>query len=221
MTKMDTAKKENQNKESYSPTERPEIVNFAEKSADNSKYQTYKNIDYRMDLVELPESLKIAGVSSINHPNFENIGLFHDDFKAIMMDKHTPYTEIGISGSMVSPEGGYMFGCQVDSLDNLPDGLVGFDTGLKKFASITFRSNTAFELVGGADGPGDGMQTASNYIREVWMPENMDKVYFTIMEHLLFEIKEEDRTYWTGMIEVYKVELDDEPEMCFYIPLKS
>lgn len=220
MAKVSTAKKENQNKESYSPKERPEIISFAEKSADDKKYETYKNIEYRMDMVELAESFKLAGVSSENNPNFQNIGKFHDEFKSIMMDRHAPYTEVGISGSMTNPKGEYIFGCQVDSLDNLPDGLVGFDTGLKKFASITFRSNTAYELVGGADGPGDGMQAASEYIKEVWMPDNMDKAYHAYLEHLMFEIKEEDKHYWVGMIEVYKVELDDEPEMCFYIPLK-
>jgi len=34
----------------------------------------------------------------------------------------------------------YIFGYQADSLENLPEGFVGFDTGLNKFTSITFRA---------------------------------------------------------------------------------
>jgi hypothetical protein len=217
---MSTAKKLNPNPESYIPNERPEIVSLAEKVASAKKYQEYKDIEYRMDIILLPESLKLAGVTSENNPNFQNIEKYHNEFKAIMRDRHTPYTEIGISGNMTNQNGDYIFGCQVDSVDNLPNGLISFDTGLKKFASITFRAKTAYDLVGGADGPGDGMKTAGEYIKEVWLPENMDAVYNVNLEHMFFDIKTEDKDYCLFMIEVYKVELTDEPEMCFYIPLK-
>lgn len=218
---MSTVKKANQNPESYSPNEKPEIVSSAIKLTGNKQYQVYKNIEYRMDTVELPDTLKFAGVTSENNPNFQNIAKYHDEFKAIMMDRHAPYTEIGVSGNMTGPNGDYIFGCQVDSLDDLPDGLTGFDTGLNKFASITFRAKTAYDLVGGDDGPGDGMGTATEYIKEVWLPRNMDKVYKANLDYMYFEIKKEDKDYCIFLIEVYKVELVDEPEMCFYIPLKS
>jgi hypothetical protein len=127
----------------------------------------------------------------------------------------------GISGNMTGPNGDYIFGCQVDSLDDLPKGLFGFDTGIKKFASITFRAHTAYELVGGNEGPGDGMKIASEYIKEVWLPINKERVYPVNLDYMYFDIKTEEKNYCLFMIEVYKVELEDEPEMCFYMPLKA
>ena len=220
MVYMSTVKKTSETKESYSPNEKPEIVSLAEKLTGSKQYQVYKDIEFHMDMVELPDTLKIAGITSENNPNFQNIDKYHNEFKAIMLDRHAPYTEIGISGNMTNPKGDYIFGCQVDSLDNLPNGMFGFDTGLNKFACITFRANTAYDLVGGADGPGDGMKTAGEYIKEVWLPQNMERVYDVNLDYMYFDIKTDEKTYCLFMIEVYKVELSDEPEMCFYIPLK-
>ncbi len=218
---MSTVMKEDFNHESYSPGEKPEIVSFVEKIAENKPYQVYKDIELYMDMVELPESLKMAGITSENHPNFANIEKYHDDFKSLMLDRYSPYTEIGASGNLFSSNGIYFFGCQVESLEELPDGLSGFDFGIKKFATITFRASSAYDLVGGADGPGDGMKTAGEYIKEVWLPHNMEKVYPVNLDHMYFEIKEADKDYCLFLLEVYKVELSDEPEMCYYIPLKD
>lgn len=218
---MSTVKKTKQTPDNYAPNEKPEIISLAEKLSSTNQYQVYKTIEYRMDNVEMPDTLKMAGVTSENNPNFQNIDKYHKEFKPLMLDKHAPYTEIGISGNMTNPNGDYIFGCQVNSLEDLPKGLFGFDTGIKKFASITFRAHTAYELVGGNEGPGDGMQTASEYIKEVWLPLNKELVYPVNLDYMYFDIKTEDKDYCLFMIEVYKVELEDEPEMCFYIPLKA
>lgn len=88
--------------------------------------------------------------------------------------------------------------------------------------------------MGGADGPGNGMNTASNYLKNEWIPKNTDKIYNYKPDHY-FDIKKDEKdfrltnisseglensyslSYW---IEVYKVNILEEPEMCFYIPLK-
>ena len=185
-------------------------------------YQAYNGIQYRMDVVELPQTLKFAGVKNSDFPNFANIGKYHDNFKAQMKERNTPYIEIGVCGNMLN-KGDYIFGCVVDSLDNLPDGLVGFDTGLTKFAVITFRSPNAGELVGAADGPGNGMRDASEYIKTVWMPENKDStIGYQPGDLMTFDIEANGKTYRLfGMIEIYKNEIAKIPEMCFYIPLKT
>lgn len=216
---MNTARKMNNNPESYNPSERPEIISAAEKKS-GKKYETYKNIEYRMDRIELSESLKFAGLPLSIYPNFANIGKFHKEYKSKMLDSYAPYTEVGYSGTYGGAKWDYIFGCQVRSLDDLPNGLICFDTGVMRFASITFRANSTYELVGDDKGPGDAMVTAGEYIKEVWLPEHMDEVNIADLKNMCFEIKNGDKSYYTNMIEIYKVELKDDPEMSFYIPLK-
>jgi len=170
--------------------------------------------------VEYPESLKFAGVPLSLYPDFANIDRFHTGYKAQMLDRYAPYTEIGFSGG--TPERyDYFFGCQVRSLDNLPEGLVGIDTGMTRFACITFRANSAEELVGGEEGPGNGMKTAHTYIKEVWLPEHRDEVAPIVdWDSTCFEIQNNEHFQFMNMIEIYKVELDVAAEMCYYLPLK-
>ena len=204
-------------------------------SMDTNKQMTvYKDILIKMEIIELPETLKFAGLTSEGLPNFQNIGVYHEKYKPLMIDKHTPYTEIGI-GFGNTKGGVYIFGCQVDSIDDLPDGLVGIDTGLNKFACLTFRVQPGGDLVGGADGGGDGMNMAGEYLNNEWIPKNKDMLYNYNSEQNLFVVKKEEKDYQIknfgmeelessygikGLLEVYKVDIQVDPEMCFYIPLK-
>ncbi|WP_058301521.1 hypothetical protein [Gorillibacterium timonense] len=216
---MNAAQKANNNPEGYGPGEKPELIQVFEQKA-ATPYQTYKTIEYRMDDVEYPDSFKMAGVPYSLYPDFANIGRFHDEYKALMMDRYAPYTEVGISRSF-GESYDYLFGCQVESLDELPEGLIGIDTGLKRFASITFRAPSQEELVGGSDGPGDAMVIATEFLKEVWLPEHLDEVAPIVdWDSSCFEIKIGEETYHMNLIEVYKVELDVDAEMCYYIPLK-
>lgn len=199
-----------------------------------SQFEVYKDILIKMEIIELSESLKVAGLTSEGLPGFQNIEVYHENFKPLMADRHTPYTEIGIS-SNIPRSGFYTFGCQVDSIDGLPDGLIGLDTGLKRFASLTFRVQPGGNLVGG-DKPGDGMNMASEYLKNVWIPKNKDMIYNYQFGSHCFEIKKDEidyritnfpmaglensysLSYW---IEVYKVNIQDDPEMCFYVPLRE
>ncbi|WNS41957.1 hypothetical protein [Paenibacillus sp. MMS20-IR301] len=217
---MNPAPKTNGTPEGYRPAVKPDIISSVEKKAEN-RFQSYKNIEYRMDIIEYPESLKLAGVPISSYPNFANIDHYHAHYKAQMMDRCAPYTEVGFSGGNAEHYD-YFFGCQVKSLDDLPEGLAGIDTGLTKFASITFRASSAEELVGGNEGAGNGMKSAQAYIKEIWLPGHRDEVApIADWDSTCFEIKISDRIHYMNMIEVYKVELNVDAEMCYYLPLRQ
>jgi hypothetical protein len=65
---------------------------------------------------------------------FQNIGVYHEKFAKLMKQEYQPYVELGISADKH-----YTYGCQVESLDHLPDGLLGFDTTISRFTCFTFR----------------------------------------------------------------------------------
>jgi len=202
----------------------------------DTKMEIYKNILVKMEIIELTETLKFAGLTNENLENFKNIGIYHQKYKSIMAGRHTPYTEIGLS-SNICPKSSYAFGCQVDSIDALPEGLVGLDTGLTKFACLTFRVQPGADLLGDDDGGGDGMITASEYLDKVWIPKNMGLLHDPNMAHGQCEVFKKDIPYQktnlpeadltasyrlTSWIEVYKnINMDEEPEMCFYLPLAN
>ena len=206
----------------------------------STQMETYKDILIKMEIIESDNTFKFAGVSSVNLPDFQNIGVYHEKFKTLMEEKHTPYVEVGMASNIISKDGGwYIFGCQVNDIDDIPEGLVGVDTGLKKFACFTFRvqpgENATEELLGGSEGPGKGMEMASEYIKEKWLPKNMDLLYNYNTEHGIFWVNKNDKDYrmvntsmddikdgfsiW-GWFEVYNTDVQNDPEMCFYLPLK-
>jgi AraC-like DNA-binding protein len=209
------------------------------KMGTSTQFEVYKDILIKMEIIELLETLKFAGLTNPGPMHFECIGVYHEKYKALMAGRHTPYTEIGIASDIFRNEGWYAFGCQVDSTDSLPEDLVAVDTGLTKFAVCTFRVQPGGDLVGGEDGPGFGMEMASDYLKNIWMPKNKDSVYgygFKEGGHTHhFEVKKGEKPYKIinissegqessfkilGWPEVYHVNINEEPEMCYYIPLK-
>jgi len=202
-----------------------------------SQFETYKEILIKMETIEQADTVKIAGVTSDGLPEFQNIGVFHEKYAPLLKGKHTPHTEFGISSNIPS-EGFYTYGCQIDTLNDIPEGMVGIDTGLKKFACLTFRVQSGGDLVGGNDGPGNGMQLASEYLQAVWLRKNKDKVYGIQNDNnyplgFYIEVKKKEANYelkntrqglensyhLSWWIEAYRVCIS-ENEMCFYIPLK-
>ena len=203
-----------------------------------SQFETYKEILIKLEIVEQADTVKIAGVTSDGLPEFQNIGVFHEKYAPLLKGKYNPHTEFGISSNIPS-EGFYTYGCQVDTLNDIPEGMVGIDTGLKKFACLTFRVQSGGDLVGGNDGPGNGMQLASEYLQNVWLPKNKDNVYGIQNDSnyplgFYIEVKKNETNYelknvrqglessyrLSYWIEAYKVCIEETPEMCFYIPLK-
>lgn len=193
----------------------------------NTRFEAYKDILVKMEIIELPETLKVAGMTSENHPNFQNIDVYHEKYKHLVAGRHSPYIEIGLASDIV-PQGWYVFGCQVDATDDIPTDLVGIDTGLTKFACLTFRMQPGIsseELVGGEEGGGPGMELASEYLAKVWISKNSDKLigYSTNEHGYSFTINKADAKYAVanimldgsktaytifGGIEVYKTDIE-------------
>jgi len=186
----------------------------------NAKFETFKDILVRMETIELPRTLKMIVLSNENYPDFGCIDAYNEKFKHLIKDRHSPYTEIGLS-SNYAPNSWYAFGCQADTLDDVPEGMAGIDIGVSKFACLTFRmlpDSTSHDLVGGADGPGDGMKIAGEYLTTQWIPKNVDNLlgYYECEHSYGFNIG--SKTIYCP-IEVYKVDIENELEMCFYLPL--
>ena len=205
----------------------------------SAQFEVYKDILVKMDIIELPTTLKFVGLTGEKYPAFKNIDMYHEKYKALIAHKHDPHIEIGLSSSIDS-RAWYIFGCMVDSFDDLHEDLVAVDLGLRKFACLTFRmqpGSTSADLVGGEDGGGPGMNIANEYLEEVWIPKNTDKLlgYYASERGYGFNISKTNANYSVanippdgldkeytifGTIEVYKTDIETEPEMCYYIPVK-
>jgi len=186
-----------------------------------NKMKVYKDILVKVERVSYTESFKAVGLPY--QDGFANIGDYHDNYKDKVPNKCEPYMEIGM-GFSYDGGGDYIFGCRVSSLDGVIPGMKAVDTGFKDFAVVTFRSENMMKLVGGEDGPGEGMQTANEYINSVWLPEHMDEVELYKpgeIEHNVFKMSNGSVVGGCHPIEVYINSGDSNPEMCYYIPLKS
>jgi len=200
--------------ESYSAQAKPAIMKLAAAHARTPvKYRRYKSIQYHMSTVELPDGLKIACI---------NQGLafaaFHDEHKPKLLDRHAPYTEFAFASDYFGGMG-YLIGGQVDSLDTLPERLLAMDTGLRRFAVITFRSRSMKALVGGPEGPGKGMKDAGSYIEKHWMPKHKGEVIH-MPKPGICEVNHNGHVYQLGTIEMYNRDVELDPEMSIYIPLQ-
>ena len=207
------------------------------------KMEVYKGIFVKMETIEMPETLKFAGLSNVKHPKprFKNIDVYHEKYKPLIEDKYSvPYTEIGVVTNITteSNRGDYIFGCLVDSIEGLHEDLVGVDTGLKKFACLTFRTPPSIDLLGNENEGGDGMKLASEYLYKKWIPKNIDLIYGYMPQYKGFKIEKKDFDYrianistdnidrlanhygFACFMEIYKTDIDmDNQEMCYYIPL--
>ena len=180
----------------------------------NRQMAVYKDILVKVETIELSETIKTACLKGRGFA----FGEFGENYKPLLLDRHTPYSSVGFFTDYFGKET-YVVGCIVDTLDNLPEGLEPMDTGIRRFASITFRAVSAEKLVGGPDGPGEGMQTAGEYVEKVWMPKHKDEVIGSSKQGC-YEMTSGDRVYQLGTFEVYKTDIQLDPEMCYYIPLK-
>jgi len=213
------AKKPGQVPESYQP-QKPEMMRALEAAQGQTaiEYQRYKSIDFYLERVSFPETLKIAGVPW--QEGFGNIGDYHQNYKDKMPGKYEPYADAEIS-FFAKKYGNYIFGCRVTSIDNLPSGVIGIDTGYRDFEVLTFRAADFFALVGGADGPGEAMKDAGEYTKEVWLPAHQDEVEFYNADKMWFKMKMGREDFGCGGIGIYRNTSEENPEMCHFIPLKA
>ena len=190
----------------------------AKNSNKEIKYQRYKDIEFFIERVSFPDTLKIAGVPW--QEGFGNINDYHNNYKNKMPNKYEPYTDAEIS-FFNKDYGQYIFGCRVNSIENLPEGVIGIDTGYKEFDILTFRAVDWHTLVGGADGPGDAMKTASEYTREVWYPKHKNEIELYDNDKMCYMLKINDIDYGCGGIGIYMNSSQENPEMCNFLPLKA
>ena len=185
---------------------------------ENKQFEVYKNVLVKIEYESYPETFKIAGLPYQDEN--ENIRVYHDNYKGKVPNQYDPYTEIGL-GIFGPDYGNYLFGCRVNSLDNIPEEFVGVDTGIKNFAVVTFRAETEEKLLGGATEAGEAMGTAKEYIKNVWLPAHINEIGLYNTEQMWHKL-ELDGIDYGCFIEVYKMSvMAKEPEMCYYIPLKD
>jgi len=183
----------------------------------NTQMTVYKDILVKVERVNYPETLKIAGLSW--QSGFANIGDYHRDYLGMLNNKFEPYTDAEISFHTEN-DGQWIFGGRVTSVDNLPHGMIGIDTGYKSFDVLTFRAVDLGTLLGDGENAGDAMKTAGEYVKNVWYPAHKDEVDSIEGDDKYGMII--DGEAWTcGNIGIYKDTSNENPEMCFYLPLKS
>ena len=184
------------------------------------QFTTYKNITVKVEYMTIEESFKFIGLGNKGLNPFENIGIFKDKYKNIVANNMHDYMEFGMWTNL--PDGNdfdYFYGVQVNDLNIIPDGLTGFDTQTYRFAVMSVGANSVFELVGDEKGPGDAMETAGEYTKNIWMPEH--KGLAILDENGDFgKVIVDGKIYHTGCFEAYPKKFEDAIEMQFYIPLK-
>jgi AraC-like DNA-binding protein/predicted transcriptional regulator YdeE len=183
----------------------------------NNQMALYKDILIKVETIELPETLKVACLISQGFAFKKFEKTYKQQLIENNIEKNAPYYSTGFFTDYFGHDD-YAVGCIVNTLENLPEGLKPMETGVKQFAVVTFRAVSEEKLVGGKDGPGDGMQTACEYIEKVLLPANKNKTFD--FHDGSYIITNGGNTYKLGTFEVYKHDLALEPEMCIYVPLK-
>ena len=210
-------KKPGQQPESYDPRT-PEIVSMMEGAQDSHAFECFENIQYRYDYLELSDSLKFAGlpVGENQKKKGYTIEAFHQKYQHLIQHISEPYSEIHLWNNMTRKKGEWVYGCLVNSLDDLPKGIVGADTGWTRFVAMTIRCETLAELL-------DQAVTWGHYNTGTHMPEEYK-------DQVRSPAPGEWRGYstigvpagCTSNVEIYPTSLHSgRPEMYFYIPLKE
>ena len=196
--------------------------NAAERNSEFPGFDSYKNILYRLVYLKLEESFKFIGLSGEGLGPFQNIGLFVEKYKPSLPSTTDKDVGVGMYTNLIGDKFNYYFGQQVTSLETVPEGLTGIDTYTRNFCVMVFLANSMCELVGDDKGPGDAMQTAGEYIKNVWLPGHRD-IAVTDERGECGKVIRDGKIYHTGNFEVYSSEYaaGSAPAMCFYIPLKD
>ncbi|MCL1888410.1 MAG: hypothetical protein FWF96_06025, partial [Kiritimatiellaeota bacterium] len=153
--------------------------------ATTQAFTRHGDFEYRFDLVEFSETLKVAGVPKYHGGVADFICEYLEKYEPLMKDSDTvckPYAVMCVWSSLLGEKrenawesGDRIFGCLVRSLDNLPEGMIGADLGLKKFLVMTLRGRSMEEV-----------ETLVNYPTDrfkEWMPkEYADALYPPIPE---------------------------------------
>lgn len=189
-----------------------------------NKFTRFKSFEYRFDVIEYPETLKFAGVPKYYGNTPDYIGTYFQKYETLIKDMNIinkPYTIISVWSSLLGEKranswesGNRIWGCFVNSLDSLPEGIVGADTGLKKFLVMTVRGNS-WEDCDAISHPVDCFKELmpNEYIEELYPPIQEVNWHFQINENSCMSYIEAEN------------EIDTNPdaviyERKYYAPLK-
>jgi hypothetical protein len=187
-------------------------------------FTRFKSFEYRFDVIEYPEALKVAGVPKYHGNTQDFIGEYFVKFETHMKNiniVYKPYTIISVWSSLLGEKrenswesGDRIWGCLVNSLNNLPEGIVGADTGLKKFLVMTVRGNSWEDC--------EAVSHPVDYFKELMPKEYIEVLYPPIREvNWHFQINENS---CMSYIETEN-EINTNPEVIiyerkYYAPLK-
>ncbi|HWT75942.1 MAG TPA: hypothetical protein VN258_14655 [Mobilitalea sp.] len=191
-----------------------------------NKFTRFKSFEYRFDVIEYPEGLKFAGVPKYYGNTSDFIGEYFQKYEQHMKNMdyiYEPYTIISVWSSLLGEKranswesGDRIWGCLVNSLGNLPEGIIGTDTGLKKFLVMTVRGNSWEDC--------DAVSHPVDNFKELMPKEYIEVLYPPIQEvNWHFQINANENSYMS-YIEADK-EINTNPdaviyERKYYAPLK-
>jgi hypothetical protein len=100
-------------------------LNKPNQDLDSKIFEVYEDMPYHIDFVQLPESLKLIGVAKTHDWSFSNIEDNYKNYINLVKDKSLPpYIEIGVTSNVRKADTTeYIYGCLVDSIDKVPDGM--------------------------------------------------------------------------------------------------
>lgn len=207
-------KKIEQIPQSYSPKGRPEILNIME-NINNMQFATHESgaFSYRFDIMQLSESLKFIGCEKTD--SVSEFDVWNRFDKSLIKTKIEPLTGIRLWQNESNKNGAWTFGCLANSIDDLPKGSIGVDTGWKEILVLTVRRDTVNDIY----------EKQEHYH---WAHYDSWDV-LPLEDHNLSPIAPGATRGFctknngsTSLIEIYPAGLaNGVPEMCFYYPLEE
>lgn len=195
-------------------------------NAEQNKYNRYKSFEYRFDVIGFPEGLKVAGVPKYHGGIIDFVGEYFQKFEPLMKNMdyiYKPYTIICVWSSLLGEKrlnswesGDRIWGCLVNSINNLPEGIVGMETGLKKFLVMTVRGNSWDDC--------DAVNHPVDNFKELMPEEYINVLYPPIQEiNWHFQINAEKNFYMSYLEAENEINTNPDDviyERKYYAPLK-
>lgn len=195
-------------------------------NAMQNKFTRYKSFEYRFDIIEFPESLKVAGVPKYHGSISDFVGEYFQKFEPLMKNTdyiYKPYTIICVWSSLLGEKrinswesGDRIWGCLVNSINNLPEGIVGAETGLKKFLVMTVHGNSWDDC--------EAVNHPVDNFKELMPDEYIDILYPPIQKiNWHFQINADDNFYMSYIESDNEININSNAviyEKKYYAPLK-
>ena len=182
----------------------------ADTTENQNAFTRRENFEYRFDVVEFPESVKVAGVPKYHGGVDDWIGEYHQKYEPLLKDADTifePYTVICVWSNLLGEKrknawesGDRVWGCLVKSLDNLPEGVSSADIGLKKFLVMTVRAGSWDDLDKVVAFPVDNFKALmpKEYADALYPPIQEVNWHFQIDDETFMSYMEADRDIKTN-----------------------